>query len=123
MSLRPEISIIVPAYNEGENIKTMIEETIKILKILNGEIIIVDDGSYDDTGIICDKLSQKYQGLIKVIHFEKNIGKTGAIKTGIKESKGSYIATIDADLQYEPSDIPRLLKVLKEGNYYLSLKG
>jgi glycosyltransferase involved in cell wall biosynthesis len=100
------LSIIIPAYNE-ENTISIVVSKIKKLKIENikKEIIIVDDGSLDGT---FSKIKNK-KG-IKILRHKKNKGKGSAVITGIKNSKGEIILIQDADLEYNPLDIPRLIK-------------
>ena len=105
------ISIIVPTFNERENIVEFLKE-IKKLEIKDFEIIIVDD-SKDDTAIIARREIKKLRIRGKVI---KRIGKRGkgsAIRDGLKFAKGKYIVLIDADLQYPVEKIPYLIKKLK----------
>jgi len=104
-----KLSIIVPVYNE----KNTVEEILGKLSALaiDKEIIVVDDGSTDGTREIISNLklqiSQPHTGL-KVIFHEKNLGKGGAIQTGLKNSAGDVICIQDADLEYDCNEIPRL---------------
>lgn len=109
------ISIVVPLYNEEENINLL---TQKILSVMSGtgeefELIFVDDGSTDGSlKIIKDLRNVNRQ--IRVIKFEKNYGQSAAFDHGFKTAKGDIIVTLDADLQNDPDDIPKLLDKLKE---------
>jgi len=111
-----QLSVIVPAYNEAPNLKELVERTVRVFNTHNieGEIIIVDDGSEDETGKIADELKKTYREL-KVVHHTKNFGKTQAIISGTKVASYSVIAIMDADLQYEPESLPELLKKFHEG--------
>ncbi len=104
-----KVSIIVPAYNEEGGIKAVIEK-LKKLKIKNKEILVVDDGSTDGTYDIIKKI-----GGIRVLKHEANRGKGVALRTGIEHSKGSIIATIDADDTYPPRCIPQLVEGIENG--------
>ncbi|MCK5080759.1 MAG: glycosyltransferase family 2 protein [Candidatus Moranbacteria bacterium] len=107
------VSVIVPLYNEEENVAQLHKEIKKVFRKekLRGEFIFVDDGSSDKTLQKLKKLKP-----IKIISFRKNFGQTAAMDAGIKEARGKIIVTMDGDLQNDPADIPKLLKKLK-GNY------
>lgn len=110
-----KISIIVPVYNEEKNLELLQE---KIAKAMNPtrydyEIIYVNDGSTDKSEEIIEKLAKDKK--VKTINFQKNYGQTAAIDAGIKEATGEVVVPIDADLQNDPKDIPKLLAKLKEG--------
>lgn len=109
--MNKKISVIIPAFNEEGTIETVIQKTYQMFLSNNytGEIIIVNDCSKDKTGEMCEKISRG-RDEVKVIHNKKNLGKTNAIKKGLKISKGDIIVTIDADLQYDPFDVPKLLQ-------------
>jgi len=104
-----KVSIIVPAYNEVDAIRSVIDG-IKLLGMEDREIIVVDDGSLDGTYD-----AAKGIGGITVLKHEKNLGKGVALKTGIGHSKGDVIITIDADGTYPADDIPRLIEKMEEG--------
>jgi glycosyltransferase involved in cell wall biosynthesis len=107
------ISIVIPAFNEEENIDELYERLIRSLKDLKFEIILVDDGSTDRTWEkICD-LSKKDRR-VKGIRFGRNFGQTPALSAGIEMAEGDIIITLDADLQNHPEDIPKLLKEIED---------
>ncbi|WP_461830221.1 glycosyltransferase family 2 protein [Aquifex sp.] len=110
------ISIVIPAYNEEENIPILYERLKKVLENLGEdyEIIFVDDGSTDRTYEILKEIAQKDKK-VKVIRFRRNFGQTAAMYAGFEHAKGDVIITMDADLQNDPEDIPRLLEKMKEG--------
>ncbi len=110
------ISIIFPAYNEAKNIEELVKNTLTVLSDQNiqGEIIIVNDGSSDGTRKLADFQSKKYKN-VKAVHHFRNLGKTAALESGLKASKGHVIFFIDADLQHTPKDIPKFLKLIDEG--------
>jgi glycosyltransferase involved in cell wall biosynthesis len=107
------ISIIVPAYNEEENIARCISKISSIMNTLNSswEIIVVDDGSKDKTIPILNKLKNSQDNLTVIAH-DTNMGPGAAFRNGFKAAKGNIIITIDSDLSYSPEKIPLLLKYL-----------
>lgn len=108
-----KVSVIVPAYNEAVNIPYLVEEFDKLLKRRkNYEVIIVDDGSEDDTPRI---LKQHRRPYLRNIRHKKNMGKTQAIVSGARVARGGVIVVFDADLQFDPNDIPRLVALLDNG--------
>jgi glycosyltransferase involved in cell wall biosynthesis len=109
-----ELSVVIPAYNEENNIENIIKIVVSALKKMNIEIIIVDDGSTDRTADIVRKLSEKY-GFIHLYQHEKNMGYADALKTGFNHCNGEFITFIDADLQNDPRDIPKLMIYGKQG--------
>jgi len=111
-----DISIIIPAYNEKQNINKLYYELVLVLKKLNKnyEIIFIDDGSTDGTFEEMFRLKKKDKR-IKIIKFKKNFGQTAAWDAGFKNSTGDKIVVMDADLQNDPNDIPKLIKKLDEG--------
>jgi glycosyltransferase involved in cell wall biosynthesis len=110
-----ELSIVVPMYNEEENVVLLYNSLKTILDNLNKryEIICVDDGSVDRTLSILKSLAKDDEKLI-VISFRKNFGQTAALSAGFDYSKGDLIVTMDGDLQNDPEDIPKLLEKAKE---------
>lgn len=110
------ISIVIPVYNEEENIPKLYEELKEVLEKLpyNYEIIFVDDGSTDRTYEILEELVKK-DPHVKVIRFRKNYGQTAAMYAGFQHASGDVIITMDGDLQNDPKDIPKLLEKIEEG--------
>jgi len=109
-----KISVVVPAYNEAVNIPFLIDEFDKFVKRhKNYEVIVVDDGSEDGTSDILKRNKRPY---IRFLRHARNMGKTHAIMSGAKVAKGNIIVIFDADLQYDPLDIPRLVALI-EGGY------
>ena len=115
-----EMSIVIPAFNEANNIVKLVEEIFLALKkIRRFEVIIVDDGSTDKTLFISKKLMKKFSRLRLVKH-RKNYGQSISIRSGILKSMYNYIVTIDGDGQNNPKDILKLLKSFqKNENFFL----
>jgi glycosyltransferase involved in cell wall biosynthesis len=109
-----DVSIIIPAYNEEENITILYEQVKKVLDDIkvSYEIIFVNDGSKDRT---LENLKAIKDPHLKVISFRRNFGQTAAMDAGFKAAKGRILIPLDADLQNDPTDIPRLITKLGEG--------
>ena len=108
-----DVSIIIPLYNESESLIELnkwIHNTFKDNK-LSYEIIYVDDGSNDQSWKIIEKLARE-NNYVKGISFNKNYGKSQALRVGFSESNGKYVATLDADLQDSPEEIPVMIEKL-----------
>ncbi|QID33452.1 glycosyltransferase family 2 protein [Pampinifervens florentissimum] len=110
------ISIVIPAYNEEDNIPILYEKLKGVLERLGREyeIIFVDDGSVDRTWERLKDIAEKDQR-VKLIRFRKNYGQTAAMYAGFQHVSGEVVITMDADLQNDPEDIPMLLQKLEEG--------
>lgn len=106
------VTVIVPAYNEAATIEQVLRRVADLQ--LDAEILVVDDGSGDDTAEIVGALESQIAGLRLIIH-ERNQGKGAAVRTGINASRGEIVMIQDADLEYDPADIPRLLEPLNNG--------
>jgi glycosyltransferase involved in cell wall biosynthesis len=111
-----EISIVVPAYNEEENVEEFHAKVSKVMKSMKKpfEMVFVDDGSKDKTYEKLEKIAKKDPN-VKIIKFRRNFGQSAAWDAGFKNAKGRYIITMDADLQNDPEDIPKLLEKIEEG--------
>lgn len=109
-----KISVVVPIYNEADNINQLLGEIQAVLKDQEYEIITVNDGSRDNTRLILNEAAAQNKN-IKVIHFHGNFGQTAAISCGIHYSSGDVIIPIDSDLENDPKDILKLLGKINEG--------
>lgn len=110
------VSIIVPVYNEEENIPLLHERIQQVMEKqqLSYEVIYVDDGSKDATFVQLKRIVMLDEH-VQVIHFRRNFGQTAAITAGVANSSGEVLIFMDGDLQNDPIDIPRLLAKLDEG--------
>jgi len=113
--VKKKLSIIIPVYNEKDTIEKILQklESVKIAGI-SKEIIIVDDCSSDGTKEILSKIQKKHSSY-KVFYHSKNMGKGAAVRTGLKEASGDYLIVQDADLEYDPQDIVRLMDPITKG--------
>lgn len=110
------LSIVIPAYNEEESIPELYARLLTVLEAtqLTWEIIFVDDGSTDGSIFRLQQLHAN-DARVRMIRFRRNFGKTAALVAGFDAARGAMIITMDADLQDEPGEIPRLLQKLDEG--------
>jgi len=115
-----ELSVIVPCYNEQNNIKDLVSKVLELFNknMINGEIILVNDGSNDESCMEIEKISEQKKNVVGISHAE-NLGITEAWNSGLKNSHGKCIVTIDADLQYNPEDIIRLYQEIRSDKYDL----
>lgn len=113
----PDLSLIIPVYNEEENLPLLMEDICVSLESLNREweVIFIDDGSTDRSLDVLNQLVAEYPQHVRVLVFRRNFGQTAAIAAGIDHSRGGIIVLLDADLQNDPADIPVLLAKLDEG--------
>jgi len=107
-----KVSIIIPVYNEEKTILKIIKKILK-LRYINKELIVVNDGSTDNTKKLLSTFSNKR---IRIINHNKNLGKGAAIRTAQKHITGTHVIIQDADLEYEPTDYKNLLKPFKKKN-------
>lgn len=110
------LSVIVPVFDESENLDPFVESLLAVMKQegYRYELVFVNDGSTDDSAEKLDAIAQR-EPQCKVVHFRRNFGQTAAMMAGLDYSRGDIVIPIDADLQNDPADIPRLLAKLDEG--------
>ncbi len=119
----PQLSIVIPAYNEAESLPILLEQiqaATKTHAYHPAEVIFINDGSTDATASVLDALSQTQQTqqcLVHVIHFKRNQGKAEALMAGFDAATADIVITMDADLQDDPSEIPKLIETLNNENY------
>ena len=115
--ITPEVSIVVPAFNEEESIIELVGEIAAHFADIPHEIIIVDDGSTDLTWENIKKLSREYP--VSGLRLSSNQGKAAALAAGFQESRGKYVATLDADLQDDPSEITAMIQLMERDGFDL----
>ncbi len=113
----PEISVVIPVFNEEENLRELGERLIRTLTGMGRpyEIIFVDDGSTDLSWQLLADLNRQYPRNIRALQFHRNFGQHQAIFAGFQAARGQVMVTLDADLQNPPEEIPRLVAKLEEG--------
>ena len=113
----PELSVVIPVYNESPNISSLYDELTHALEQFGRsyEILVIDDGSTDET---FDQLAllQSRDPRVRVIRFRRNFGQTAAFAAGIAHARGRYVVTSDGDLQNDPHDIPKMVALIEQGN-------
>ena len=107
------LSVLVPAYNEQDTIGIVLDKVMELGPCLK-EIVVVDDGSTDETASILERAAEK-NARISVVSFERNRGKTAAIGEAISRATGEIIIVQDADLEYDPTEIPEILAPIVNG--------
>lgn len=120
MESKLDISVVVPLYNEEESLPELVEwiDRVATNNKLSYEIVMVDDGSTDNSWEVIEKLSSKYP-TIKAIGFSRNYGKSGALYCGFEAAEGEVVFTMDADLQDSPDEIPQMRRMIVEEGYDL----
>ena len=110
MSPPPQLSVVLPIYNESEAIVPVLRELAEVLTQAfpeAWEVLAVDDGSADDTAERIREAAEKFPG-IRLVSLAQNVGQSGALWMGFRESRADWIATLDADGQNDPADLPKL---------------
>src|SRR5262249_49792296 len=113
---RPRLSVVVPVFNEAENVVDLHRELTESLRSIGlaYEIVIVDDGSTDETARRLGELEARDERL-RVVRLRRNFGQTAAFSAGFDHARGDIVVTSDGDLQNDPADIPALVARLEEG--------
>src|SRR3989442_760558 len=110
-----ELSLVIPIYNERDNLAPLLEEIAVALRGASYEVVAVDDGSTDGSLAELKRLAAAHPGL-RVVAFERNAGQTAAFAAGFRAARGAILVTLDADLQNDPADIPALVTALGNGD-------
>jgi glycosyltransferase involved in cell wall biosynthesis len=115
--MTPDLSVVIPVRNESANVDPLCRELVASLEVSGRtfEIILIDDGSTDDTFARL-AAQQALDTRLRVIRFRRNFGQTAAFAAGFAHARGKYIVTSDGDLQNDPSDIPRMLDLIEQGH-------
>ncbi|MCD6038960.1 MAG: arnC [Gammaproteobacteria bacterium] len=119
--IKPYLSVVVPVYNEADNLENLYSRLISVLDKYGKsyEIILINDGSRDTTEAILNDLYQRRPDHIRVVHFNGNFGQHMAIIAGFERVRGDIIITLDADLQNPPEEIPKLVEAIETGHDYV----
>src|SRR6478609_8163029 len=113
-----DVSIVIPLYNEEESLPELCDWIVRVVNEnhYSYEIIMVDDGSTDDSWCVIEKLSLNNSN-IKGIKFQRNYGKSAALNEGFRAAKGDVVITMDADMQDSPDEIPELRRMIIDDGY------
>ena len=116
MNSNISLSIVVPIYNEDESLRFLVNQLLDVLRPMNEsfELVLVNDGSSDNSEEVMRKLSLEVPELVAVL-LRKNYGQTAAMAAGFDISRGEIVVTLDGDLQNDPADIPLLINKIKDG--------
>ena len=114
---KPELSLVIPVYNEEANLSELIRRTLAACDPMgiSYEMILVDDGSADNSAQMIREAAEKNGGKVVGVFLTTNFGQHAAVTAGLRTSVGKYIITLDADLQNPPEEIPKLVEKLREG--------
>ncbi|HVJ63165.1 MAG TPA: glycosyltransferase family 2 protein [Tahibacter sp.] len=117
----PNISVVVPVFNERDNVKPLVDEIVAALRGRHDfEIVYVDDDSKDDSLAVLQALKAQVPEL-RVLHHVSQSGQSTAVRTGVKAARGAWIATLDGDGQNDPADIPKLIAARDAGEAQVKL--
>src|SRR5256885_5874927 len=117
MATEPELSLVIPVYNGSRTVGALVEQITKIFGSTSFEIVLVNDGSEDDSEKICAQLAAKFPQHVTFVHLSRNFGEHSAVLAGFTQARGRYIAVLDDDGQNPPEEIVRMLDELKRKNY------
>lgn len=111
----PAISVVIPAFNERDNIRPLLEELRDVMTAMGRryEVLFIDDGSTDGTSEAIDALAREVPQ-VRAVHFEANAGQSAGFDAGFRLARGGIVITLDADLQNDPRDIPALVALFDE---------
>src|SRR5436853_5823519 len=117
MATGPELSLVIPVYNGSRTIGPLVEQAVKIFGSTAFEVVLVNDGSEDDSEKVCAELAKKFPQSVTFVHLSRNFGEHSAVLAGFAQSRGHYVAVLDDDGQNPPEEVVRMLDELKRKNY------
>src|SRR5436190_20756389 len=117
MATGPELSLVIPVYNGSRTIGPLVDHIIKIFASTSFEIVLVNDGSEDDSEKVCAQLAEKFPQNVTFVHLSRNFGEHSAVLAGFTQARGCYVAVLDDDGQNPPEEVVRMLDELKRKKY------
>src|SRR5439155_1105516 len=117
MATGPELSLVIPVYNGSRTIGPLVEQTAKIFGSISFEIVLVNDGSEDESETVCIQLAEKFPQNVTFVHLSRNFGEHSAVLAGFTQARGRYVAVLDDDGQNPPEEVVRMLDELKRKSY------
>jgi undecaprenyl-phosphate 4-deoxy-4-formamido-L-arabinose transferase len=114
MPTEAELSLVIPVFNGARTIAAVVEQITRIFEAIPFEVVLVDDGSEDDTEQVCTELVQKFPKRLVFVHLSRNFGEHNAVLAGLAHSHGRYVAVLDDDGQNPPEEVVRMLDELKK---------
>src|SRR5688572_18677864 len=104
----PELSFVIPVYNGSQSIGPLVQHIHEICSHLRFELILVNDGSKDDSELVCAKLAKQFPSTVTFVHLSRNFGEHSAVLAGLNQTTGEYVAVLDDDGQNPPEEIRRM---------------
>jgi undecaprenyl-phosphate 4-deoxy-4-formamido-L-arabinose transferase len=117
MAATPELSLVIPVYNGSRTIGPLVEQITKVFTSTSFEVVLVNDGSTDDSETVCGALAEKFPQTVVFVHLSRNFGEHNAVLAGFKQARGLYVAVLDDDGQNPPEEVVRMLDGLKRKKY------
>jgi len=117
MNAVPELSVVIPVYNGGGTIRPLVERVHEVFAAMQFEVILVNDGSEDESESVCVQLIEKFPRTLTFVNLSRNFGEHSAVLAGLDYSRGEYVTVLDDDGQNPPEEARAMLHELKRGNY------
>src|SRR5215831_15950220 len=113
----PELSFVIPVYNGSQTIGLVVERIRTVFGSMQYEIVLVNDGSEDDSELLCAKLVERLPHIVTFVQLSRNFGEHNAVLAGLSHARGQYIAVLDDDGQNPPDEVLPMLEELKRKDY------
>lgn len=113
----PDLSLVIPVYNGSRTIGPLVDQIIKVFGSTSFEVVLVNDGSEDDSEAVCATLAEQFPRTVLFVHLSRNFGEHNAVLAGFMQSRGRYVAVLDDDGQNPPEEVKRMVEDLKRKNY------